>query len=131
MRARETYDWHTLQTDYDTVGLLSSKPVGAQYLERFEGKDAIDKKWGNSLNISVDILSVVPTSEGKGTVRFTKTSQPVEHMGPHAVTHWVATIAYHYQNPSTMKERTRLINPLGFQVLSYRVDPEFVKGETL
>ncbi len=131
VRAREAYDWHTLQSDYDTVGLLSSKQVGAQYAERFEGKEAIDKKWSNSLHIGVDILSVVPTSEGRGTVRFMKTSQSTDRTGPSTVTHWIATIAYRYQNPSAMKERARLINPLGFQVLSYRVDPEFVKGETL
>ena len=31
VRARETYDWYTLQRDYDTVGLLSSANVGAGY----------------------------------------------------------------------------------------------------
>jgi type IV secretion system protein VirB8 len=129
VRAREAYDWHTLQSDYDTVGLLSSKPVGAQYAERFEGKEALDKKLGNSIRIGITILSVVPTSEGRGTVRFTKTSQAADRTGPSTVTHWVATIAYRYQNPSAMKEPARLVNPLGFQVMSYRVDPEFIKGD--
>lgn len=36
----------------------------------------------------------------------------------------VATLTYTYNNNLKMDEKYRLKNPLGFQVLSYRVDPD-------
>ena len=38
----------------------------------------------------------------------------------------VATIAFWF-NPGMMTDQQRLINPLGFKVASYRVDPEVLK----
>ena len=61
VRARETYDWYTLQRDYNTVGLLSSANVGQGYAQLFEGKDALDKTYGKTVRATVEILSVVPT----------------------------------------------------------------------
>ena len=126
VRARETYDWYTLQRDYNTVGLLSAPVVGAEYAKRFEGADALDKKWGNAVRATVEIISVVPTVKGTAMVRFRKTTQRVADTGPGEVASWVATVAYEYRNPSKIKESLRLVNPFGFQVLSYRVDPELV-----
>lgn len=129
VRARETYDWYTLQHDYDTVGLLSSPPVGAAYAQLFEGKDALDKKYGQSVRATVQIVSVVPDANTRtATVRFIKTTKRVDQEGPETVTRWVATIAYEYRSTARIKESARLVNPFGFQVLSYRVDPELVGG---
>jgi len=128
VRARETYDWYTLQKDYDTVGLLSAPAVGAEYAKRFEGAEALDRKWGNSIRATVEIVSVVPTVKGTATVRFRKTTKRVADPGPGEVASWVATLAYAYRNPSKIKESQRLVNPFGFQVLSYRVDPELLGG---
>ncbi len=125
VRARETFDWYTIQKDYDTVGLLSSPRVGQEYAGLFEGKDAIDKKYGNQVRVTVEIVSVVPNGKGIGTVRFMKTMKRVDDQNaPGTVTKWVATVAYEYRNPSLIRESARLVNPFGFQVLSYRVDPE-------
>lgn len=125
VRSHETYDWYTIQKDYDTVGLLSSPRVGAEYAELFEGKDAIDKKYTNQIRVTAEIVSVVPNGKGIGTVRFKKTTKRVDDpKSPGTVTKWIATVAYEYRNPSMIRESARLINPFGFQVLSYRVDPE-------
>jgi type IV secretion system protein VirB8 len=125
VRARETYDWYTLQRDYNTVGLLSSQHVGASYAQLFEGKDALDKTYGRNLRATVDIISVVPTEKNTGTVRFIKTTKRVDQEGgPGTVTKWVATIGYEYRSTALIKESARLVNPFGFQVLTYRVDPE-------
>lgn len=127
VRARETYDWFTLQRDYNTVGLLSSQNVGAGYAQLFEGKDALDKQYGKSVRATVEILSVVPTGKNTGTVRFIKTTKRVDQEGtPGTSTKWVATVAYEYRNTALIKESARLVNPFGFQVLTYRVDPEMV-----
>jgi type IV secretion system protein VirB8 len=129
VRARETYDWYTLQGDYDMVGLLSSAPVGAAYAQLFDGKDALDKKYGKSVRATVQIVSVVPDVRNHtGTVRFIKTTKRIDQEGPETVSRWVATIAYEYRSTARIKESARLVNPFGFQVLSYRVDPELVGG---
>jgi type IV secretion system protein VirB8 len=72
------------------------------------------------------VLSVVPNGKGIATVRFIKHIKRVNQEGEGEIQHWVATISYEYRNPSKMKESLRLQNPFGFQVLSYRVDPELV-----
>lgn len=127
VRARETYDWYTLQRDYNTVGMLSSPNVGQGYAQLFEGKDAIDKTNGKTLRTTVDIVSVVPGAKNTGTVRFIKTTKRVDQeASPGTVTKWVATIAYEYRSTALVKESARLVNPFGFQVLTYRVDPEMV-----
>lgn len=127
--ARETYDWHTLQQDYDKVGLLSSPNVGKEYAELFEGKEALDKRYGEKIRATVKVISVVPSGADTGTVRFIKTTKRVDEEGLGATTSWVATIAFEYRNPSIIKESQRLVNPFGFQVLSYRVDPEMIGGK--
>lgn len=126
IRARETYDWYTLQKDYNTVGLLSDVNVGAEYAKLFAGDKALDKTFGNHVLASVDIVSVVPNGKGVATVRFIKNTKHIGQEGEGDQKTWVATIAYEYKNPSLMNESNRLINPFGFQVLSYRVDPELV-----
>nr|CAC82756.1 TraJ protein [uncultured bacterium] len=127
VRARETYDWYTLQRDYNTVGLLSSQHVGQGYAQLFEGKEALDKTYGKTVRATVEILSVVPTGKNTGTVRFIKTTKRVDQEGsPGTVTKWVATVAYEYRSTALIKESARLVNPFGFQVLTYRVDPEMV-----
>lgn len=129
VRARESYDWYTLQKDYDTVGLLSSSNVGSQYAHLFEGENALDKQLGKKYAISVHILSVVPNGKGIASVRFAKRMKRVDSKSEVPAENYVATIGYEYQNPSKMKESIRLVNPFGFQVLSYRVDPEHGGGK--
>ncbi len=129
VRARETYDWYTIQKDYSTVGMLSSQQVGAQYAALFQGKEALDKKYGNTMRFTVDVISIVPNGQGIGTVRFKKTTKRTDDdSSPGTITKWIATVAYEYLDPSTMAESQRLVNPFGFQVLSYRIDPELVEG---
>jgi type IV secretory pathway component VirB8 len=129
IRARETYDWYTIQTDYNMVGLLSSANVGAGYSQQFEGPNAIDKKFGKSVRATVEIVSVVPNGPNSGTVRFIKTTKRVDQEGGSTTSEkWVATVAFEYRSTARIKESDRLLNPFGFQVLSYRVDPEMAGG---
>ncbi|MDD3465168.1 MAG: type IV secretion system protein [Candidatus Cloacimonetes bacterium] len=126
VRARETYDWYTLQKDYNTVGLLTSPNVGKEYASLFEGADALDKKWGKSYRTTVEVVSVVPNGKGTATVRLIKTASRVDDANIKQTSKWIATVSYEYRNPSHMKESVRLINPFGFQVTSYRIDPELI-----
>ena len=69
---RETYDWYTLQTDYDTTGLLSAESVGAEYAEQFSGDNPLTDAYSDNIRVSVKIVSVVPGKDNTGTVRFIK-----------------------------------------------------------
>ncbi|EFF2610251.1 type IV secretion system protein, partial [Escherichia coli] len=42
------------------------------------------------------------------------------------VTDWIATVAFDF-NKDVKTEEQRLINPLGFEAVSYRVDAEAIK----
>ena len=125
VRARESWEWYTAQEDYDTVRLLASSDVGRQYAKLFEGSNALDKQFGQHTVASVDIQSVVPHGNGQATVRFQKKINRRDGGDSGArLSSWVATIGYEYRPAGKMAEKDRLKNPLGFQAMSYRIDPE-------
>lgn len=125
--AREAYDWATLQRSYDTSTLLSSPDVQREYFALFEGPQARDVVLSNSAKIDVAIRSITPDPDkGIAVVRYATTlrrsngiTEPTEY--------WVASIGYSYVN-AAMTAADRRINPLGFQVTSYRRDPEVIKA---
>ncbi len=125
---RETYDWYTLQTDYDTTGLLSSAAVGAEYGEQFNGDESLTGKYHDKVSATVKVVSVVPTGDDTGTVRFIKTTKRLATNTVIDTQQWVATVAFEYRNTERVTESVRLVNPFGFRVTSYRVDPEMVGG---
>lgn len=128
VEARETYDWQTLQRDYDLVNILSDRATASAYNATFGGEKGKDQVLGNSVRTHVEILSVVPNNPSTATVRVrTKTSR-ADGGGIPSYETWVVTLAYTYLSTSSMKEEYRLMNPLGFQVTSYRIDPELVRS---
>ena len=124
--AREGYEWQTLQRDYDLVGMLSSPNIGAAYAKLYEGENSLDQKYGAQVSARVHIVSVVPNGKGTATVRFSRTVKRNDDPsgGSATTTHWIATIGYEYLGTKRMSSSARLSNPFGFQVMSYRVDPE-------
>ncbi|WP_108610802.1 type IV secretion system protein [Aminobacter sp. MSH1] len=129
VQSRETYDWYTIQKDYDAVGLLSSREVGAAYARLFEGENALDRRYGASIKETIKILSVVPNGKNIGTVRFVKTTQRVaDAASPGTSQVWVATIGYEFKPGTFGRESTKLVNPFGFRVTSYRADAELAGG---
>jgi type IV secretion system protein VirB8 len=125
--ARESYDYETLQTAYDTTALMSSGEVQREYAALFDGPKARDKVLANRVRVVVKVRSIAPgTTRNTAVVRFATraahadgTSEPEESL--------VATIGFRYVG-GAMHEQDRLVNPLGFQVTSYRVDPEIAGG---
>lgn len=121
---RESYDWQLVQNSYDTVELMSVPQVFNEYRNYITSKVSPVSLLKENKKIKVKVLSV-SFINGVGQVRFSK--QVVSASGePDAViptTYWLASIAYDY-NHDVKLEQQRLINPLGFQVLSYRVDTE-------
>lgn len=125
---RENYDYNTLEYDYRTTALLSSPDVQKQYFALYSGKDSKEKRLMNSVRTRVTIKSITPNEQtGTAVVRF-KTE---DHLNDGSVTpasDWIATMAYHYVK-ADISEKDARSNPLGFQVTSYRVDPETGAGQ--
>lgn len=124
VKARETYEWWTLNKDYQSVSLFSSPTEWVNYSALFNGDNALDKKYGKDVMVIATVNSVVPNGNGIATVRFSKTMKRRDDTTQGTVKRWVATIGYEYKNPSAMKDEDRQVNPFAFQVLSYRTDPE-------
>jgi type IV secretion system protein VirB8 len=123
---RETYDYDTLQTAYDTTAVMSAPDVQRDYAALFDGPNGRDKVLSNYTRIAVRVRSITPgTSKNTALVRF-KTVRQSEGL-PEVEENLVATIGFRYVG-AAMREADRLVNPLGFQVTSYRVDPEVVGG---
>lgn len=130
--SRETYDAHTLEQDYNTVGMLSDTTVGRGYAAQFQGDSAVHERLADTVTTTVDVLSVVvsPYATDTATVRFQTVTARTATGSVIDTDNWVATIAYEYQNTAPMDELLRLVNPYGFRVTSYRLDPEHTGGES-
>ncbi|CEE24586.1 hypothetical protein NY99_06915 [Xanthomonas phaseoli pv. phaseoli] len=125
MLCRESYDWHTIQKCYDTVGLMAAPTVQADYAKLYNDDDGRQVKLANRVRIVPHIVSITPNLETHtATVRFT--TQAVYDNGvKDPEKRYVATLAYRYVYDAALTEEQRRVNLLGFQVTSYRVDPEF------
>lgn len=126
VRNRETYDWQTIQTTYDTTMLLSSEDEQARFAAIYSSPASPDKVLENNYRISVKIRNIAFVGD-TAQVRFSKTKAPTvpQNNGDRETNNYIATIAFSYENQPT-REEDFLVNPLGFQVTSYRADPELL-----
>lgn len=126
VKSREGYYYNILQKDYLKVQLYSSAEVKKNYLKNFEGQNSLVDKLKDNYEIKVNIKSIV-LGESAGiklaTVRF-KTITKELKSGIEQENDKIATITYDYLINAKLDEATRLENPLGFQVLNYRLDYE-------
>lgn len=128
VRERWLYQIH--EEDYQTIGLFSATDVQKKYGDYMDPRKNPASPlnvYGEAAEVHIDIKNISFINDEVAMVRYTKT---VERAGERAYpTHWVATIPFTYY-PAPERERDRLVNPLGFQVTSYRNDPETVSEGT-
>lgn len=128
IKAREGYYFDMLNQDYIFTQLLSSPEVAESYRAIYSGENARDSKLGNFTKVEVNILSIV-LGESNGTKTATarinlKSTNKNSH--EQSVSTKVITLSYEYLL-GAMNEENRLLNPLGFKVLNYRIDEEIVR----
>ncbi len=130
--ARESYDWDLFgRRDWNTFFSMADANVAKNFRNLFEADNPRnpDKLYGQSQSVRVKIKSLVLIANNRGvitgaTVRFDRLiidKSQARIVGADAN---VATMAFEYRNNLAMAEELRVENPLGFRVLSYRVDPE-------
>jgi type IV secretion system protein VirB8 len=123
--SRESYDYGTIQATFDETVLLSSPDVQHEFQALYDGPKARDKVLGDRIHLVVRVRSITPAKD-TAVVRFVRTRRAADG-GPEQDESFVATVGFLYV-AAPMREEDRMVNPLGFQVTSYRVDPEVVGG---
>lgn len=118
IRNCESYNWYTVQEQFDTCALLSAPVVQTQYGKRFDGPNAPTERLGQLSNIDVDVHSITMGVNQTATVRFSTAERDVTTGRAERERHMIATIAYSYINVPLTESVARR-NPLGFQVTRY------------
>ena len=128
---REQYDYFSLQHDYETVQIFSSGQVRDEYLALFERHDSPDKVLGEDFNIKVDIVSIAisPATEPYrlASIRFRKKTLDIKN-NKTTEKFYTARIAFGFDPERKVLEKVRLVNPLGFEVVSYQVSQELTES---
>ncbi|QNP42029.1 type IV secretion system protein [Lysobacter terrestris] len=133
--ARESYDYSQFgQRDWNTVHAMGAPGVTVGYTRLYAKTNPGNPQtlFGKNRSVRVKILSVqlhdaidTGSRPKAATVRFQRslfdkgagTAEPLDSK--------IASIEYVYKSNLKMDERNRTLNPLGFQVTSYRVDNDY------
>ena len=126
VRARESWVAAAADELFRSAAVLSV-PEEQQRLaieRRPEAPSAPVNLYANGETVGVRIRNVSFINPRVAQVRFIKLVQ--RGTAPEEASDWIATINFRYSDkPAT--EADRLYNPLGFQVVSYRADPEIAR----
>lgn len=122
--ARESFDADSFDQDYRKTTLWSSGRARQIYINRMQETNPLSPlAWMRpGGTIRVEVRSISPLGANRAMVRFTtiRNELNAQTQAPH---YWVSVIGYGFSN-AEMSEADRLLNPLGFQVTSYRRDAE-------
>lgn len=128
LRHRENYSAGEFKENYKIIGLMSSGDEGQRYYsDVYENPSAthVNLNDNDILKTKIKNISFIDTASDRSivTVRFLSWVDRGSTRSDRE--HWVSTIEFHYIG-TPEKESDRLLNPLGFEVVSYRKDPEVV-----
>ncbi|MCW2404402.1 type IV secretion system protein VirB8 [Sphingobium sp. B1D7B] len=122
--ARESFDMSALQDRYRKVALWSADNARTSYVSGIQATnpDSPLNRYPRSTQIETQVKSVSPMGQNTALVRFDV--RRVDRGGQtRSATPWVAVIRFRYSG-APMSVEDRYLNPLGFQVVHYRKDPE-------
>ncbi len=124
VRWREGYSKLLIGDYYKNVGVMSAQKEQAIYSQLFAPKnpDSPLTIYGSGGEAKITIKSTSFIKANVASVRYMKEVKNAAN-GNDGTTHWVATIVFQYSG-APMKEVDRAINPLGFQVIEFRNDPD-------
>lgn len=123
VRFREGYSSELSEEYYQNTAILSSSNEQQKYLKFFAPNNPLSPMnvYGVTGKVRITAKSI---SFIKSDVALIRYMREIDRNGEHPeVSHWAATIAFKY-NPAPMTEQQRALNPLGFQVVEYRTDPD-------
>ncbi|OZB62031.1 MAG: conjugative transfer protein [Lysobacterales bacterium 13-68-4] len=135
--ARESYDLAMLNLgDWKTVQTMASPGVKAAYMAEYSSQnpDSLYKQYGKERAIRIRLLSIVLLGGGAGrpprgaTVRFQRSLYDKATGATHPMDNKIATLEFTYKPNLEMDDQSRIENPLGFWVTSYRVDNDYASA---
>jgi len=122
--ARESFDITSIAADYHKVALWSADAARRDYLASMPASNPASplRRYPRTALVDTAIKSVSPLSPHAALVRFeTRRRDRDAQVSPPR--EWAAVIGYRFSNEG-LSVADRWLNPLGFQVVSYRVDAE-------
>lgn len=125
VRAREGWLAPAAEANFRQVSIMSTPAEQQRWADLYRPANPTSPQvvFGPNGEAQIDIRAVSFVSDGVANVRFHR----IVRQGPQVTeSDWIATVAYAYTK-APMGEADRLRNPLGFQVTSYRADPEVVR----
>ncbi|MFL9841153.1 VirB8/TrbF family protein [Sphingomonas sp. ST-64] len=124
--ARESFDIDALQANYRKVALWSADSARSRYVASMQASfaDSPLNRYPRSTVVETNVKSVSPMGLGAAMVRF-ETRRTDQGGQARVIGSWVAVVRYRYSG-EPMRVEDRYLNPLGFQVLRYRRDPEAI-----
>ena len=119
--ARESFDFNALRANYRKVTLWSAETARTEYLVLMQPSNTSGPlgRYGRTALVDTEVKSVSPIGPNTAMIRFeTHRRDQAEPSRP-----LVAIVRYRYSS-GPMRTEDRYLNPLGFQVIAYRVDAE-------
>ena len=124
--AREGFDIDTLKQDYRKVALWSGGDARTRYVAEAQASNPSSKlaTLPRQARVEVEIRSISSVDADTAMVRYT--TYRIDAGGTRrAPQTWAAIVNYRFSG-QTMTAEDRLVNPLGFQVMRYRRNAEFL-----
>lgn len=125
VRAREGWLPQAAEANFRQVSIMSTPDEQQRWAIAYRPANPASPQvvYGPAADAQIAIRAVSFVAPGVANVRFHR----LVRRGAQAEdTDWIATVAFAYTK-APMSEGDRLRNPLGFQVSSYRADPEVVR----
>lgn len=122
VRAREGYLPPAAQENFQFVTILSTPDEQQRWADLYRATNPQSPQVmvGPDGSATVTIRNITFINDKVANVRFSKTVRLGQEV---KVADWIATLTFAYTK-APMLESDRIRNPLGFQVDSYRADPE-------
>lgn len=122
VRARESWLPAAAEANFRQVSIMSTPEEQQRWAVAFRPSNPASPQvaHGPNADVQVSVRAISFVAPSVANVRFHRTVR----VGAQVLdTDWIATVAFAYTK-APMGESDRLRNPLGFQVSSYRADPE-------
>ena len=125
VRARESWLPPAAEANFRQVSIMSTPAEQQRWADAFRATNAASPQvvYGPAGEAQIEIRAISFVSEGVANIRFHRTVRIGQQINE---SDWIATAAFAYTK-APMAEGDRLRNPLGFQVTTYRADPEVVR----
>ena len=125
VRTREGWLPQAAEQNFRQVSILSTPTEQQRWADEFRPSNPQSPQvlWGDNAQSLIDVRAISFDSPKVANVRFHRVLRQAQQT---TESDWIATVAFTYTK-APMNEADRLRNPLGFQVISYRSDPEVVR----